>query len=144
LQYLLQKDFNICVIMLIGDYMKKIIITIISIIIVILVSILIMSKLGNNKPNTDIKSAENILYINYDAENIDETKVYYGEETYYISYFSKDNNNYIGVLDKDYNLTMTVQRNELKQIDEIGDNEYIVGYKYEKLVYEIRKENKDG
>jgi len=124
--------------------MKKIIITVISIALVVLIAILVMSNLGNSKPKTDIKAAENILYINYDASSIDNTKVYYGEEVYYISYYNKDNNDYVGVLDKDYNLTMNVETSSLKQIDEIKGKDYIVGYKYDKLIYEIKKENKDG
>ncbi len=124
--------------------MKKIIITIVSILLIVLVAILIMSKLGNSKPNANIKSAENVLYINYGAANISKTNVYYGEEVYYISYYTKDNNDYIGVMDKDYNLTMNVEKSSLKQIDEIKNQNYTVGYKYEKLIYGIKKENKDG
>lgn len=124
--------------------MKKIIITIVSIVFIVLVAILIMSKLGNSKPNTDIKSAENILYINYGANSIDSTEVYYGEEVYYILHYNKDNHGYIGVLDKDYNLIMNVENSSLKQIEEIKSKDYVVGYKYDKLIYEIKKENKDG
>ena len=124
--------------------MKKIITIIVTVLIVVLCSIIIMSALGNNKPKSDIKSANNIMYLNYGASTISETNVYYGEDLYYISNYNKDNKKYIGVLDKDYNLTMNVEEALLKEIDELKGEKYIIGYKYDKLVYEVKKERKDG
>ena len=69
--------------------MKKIIIPVVAILLVIIVAILVMSNLGNSKPKSDIKAAENVLYINYNATNISKTEVYYSEEVYYISYYIK-------------------------------------------------------
>ena len=124
--------------------MKKIIITIVSIMIVVLVAILLMSWLGNNKPKADISAAEKIIYINYNATSIIDTKAYYGEELFYISTYNKENKEYIGILDKEYNLIMNVEKESLKEIEEIKNQEYVIGYKYDKLIYEIKKESKDG
>ncbi|MBE6152913.1 MAG: hypothetical protein E7166_01610 [Firmicutes bacterium] len=124
--------------------MKKIIITVVSIFLIALIAIIITTNLGNSKPHTDIKAAENVIFINYNAESIDKIEIYYGEDTYYISYYNKDSKKHVCVLDKDYNLIMTVENEKLKTIDEIKNDEYKIGYKYEKLVYEIKKENKDG
>lgn len=124
--------------------MKKIIIIVISILLVVLTTIFIITNLGVKKNSTNIKSAENILYLNYNVQTIEKTEVYYGNDTYYISYFNKDNKKYIGVLDTDYKLVITVEENTLKQIDEIKNEDYKIGYKYDKLIYEIKKGNKDG
>ena len=121
--------------------MKKIIITTISIIFIVLIAIILMTNLGNSKNKANTKAAENILYMNYNAKSIEKTEIYYGDNTYYISYFNKDN---IGVLDDKYKLIMTINKNDLKQIDELENNNYVIGYKYDKLIYEIKKENKDG
>lgn len=124
--------------------MKKVIVIIVSIVVLILGAILIMSWLGNSKPKSDIKAAENVIYINHNASTISKTNVYYGEDLYYISNYKKDDKEYICVLDKDFNLTMNVDKISLKEIEEIKDKEYVVGFKYDKLIYEIKKENKDG
>ena len=85
-----------------------------------------MSWLGNSKPKADISAAEKIIYINYNASIIIETKAYYGEELFYISTYNKDDKEFIGILDKDYNLIMNVEKKELKAIEETKNKDYVI------------------
>ena len=124
--------------------MKKIIIIVISILVVGFGAIVLVNYLGNSSNNHDTSQAKNILFINYGADEVNDINVYFGEETYYISKMKKENINYISVLDLEYELVLMVEENKIKDVKEITKNEAILGYKYDKLIYEVKEKNKDG
>lgn len=124
--------------------MKKVIITVVSILVVALISIILITHLGNSNNNYDTKKARTILLINYGVENINDISVYFGEETYYISKIEKENQNYISVLDNEYNLVLMIEDEKLKNPNDITDKPTLLGYKYDNLVYEIKEKSKDG
>ena len=124
--------------------MKKVIIIFVSILVVALLSIILVTYLGNSNNNYDTDKAKNILFINYGVEKVNDISVYFGENTYYISKIEKENQNYISVLDNEYNLVLMIESEKLKKSSDIADNNITLGYKYDKLVYEVKEENKDG
>ena len=119
--------------------MKKIFITILSILVVALVLIILITNLSSRKHNKEIISVEKtFLKTNKDIEIL-ETSIYYGDKTYYIINYKKSNNNYISVHDGKTDI-FTTEENKLYKLNK----ESTIGYKYDKLIYEIKKESKDG
>lgn len=119
--------------------MKKIFITILSILAVALVLIILITNLSFRKHNKEIINVEKtFLKTNKDIEIL-ETNIYYGDKTYYIINYKKSNNNYISVHDGKTDI-LTTEENKLYKLNK----ESTIGYKYDKLIYEIKKESKDG
>ena len=127
-----------------GDCMKKVIIIFISILVVVLLSIILVTHLGNTNNNYDTDKAKNVLYINYGVEKINDISVYFGENTYYISKIEKEKQNYISVLDNEYNLVLMIEKEKVKNPSDISNDNITLGYKYDKLVYEVKEQNKNG
>ena len=124
--------------------MKKIIIVVVSVLIVSLLAIILITHLGNSNTNYDVNKAKNILLINYGAESISDISVYFGEETYYVSKMTKEGEKYISVLNKEYILELMVEENKIKNPQDITSHETVLGYKYDKLVYEVKEKSNDG
>jgi len=124
--------------------MKKVIIIIISILVIALISIIVVTHLGDSKTNYNTDNAKNILFINYDVETVNDIDVYFGEEIYYIANINKEDTEYISVQDTEYELVLMVEKDKIKNSKDITKNEAILGYKYEKLIYEVKEESKDG
>ena len=120
--------------------MKRIIITIIITLIIIISGILIITGIGTNKVDKRIEQAKTVLLINNHVDDIKSINVYYGNKTYYVSKYVIDNKEYVGIMDTKYNLVKQEEANNLKNIDE----DYIIGYKDDKIIYEVKKKSKDG
>ena len=78
--------------------MKKLIITILIIIIVIVSSILIITAVGTNNVDNNIKRAKTALMINEHVDSINNMDMYYGNKKYYIADYIFDNKEYIGIM----------------------------------------------
>ncbi|MBQ7140127.1 MAG: hypothetical protein IJO32_01330 [Bacilli bacterium] len=124
--------------------MKKIVITVLSILISLLILIIIIVNFSNSPKAKDLNQVETTFLINYNVKSIENIEAYYGDKIYYVLNYTKDNNKYIGILDEKENLITSVLKNELKSIDEIKNNDYSIGYKDDKIIYEVKKDNKNG
>ena len=125
--------------------MKKILLIIISIIVFIFVVIFCVNFLATNKNDKSIDTVRNAFIIN--NENIDEVTdvyIYSGDKTYYIIKYLSDNKKYISVLDNSEVHYIDTEEDKLANIDEIKDKEYVIGYKYDKLIYEVKEEESNG
>lgn len=100
-----------------------------------------MTNLSKSNLEKNIEIAKTTVMINYNIDSIDDIYVYTGEDSFYIIKYSKDSIKYIGVVDKKYNMVLDIEESTLSNIDE---KDYTIGYKYEKLIYEVKKENNDG
>ncbi len=125
--------------------MKKTVIIVLSIIVCIFVVIFCVNFLATNKSDQDLDRIKKTFIIN--NENIDDVTniyVYNGDDTYYIIEYISNNEKYISVLDDKEKHYIDVKYDELKDIDEIKNNKYTIGYKYDKLIYEVKTSSKDG
>ena len=120
--------------------MKKLIITILIIIIVIVSSILIITAVGTNNVDNNIKRAKTALMINEHVDSINNMDMYYGNKKYYIADYIFDNKEYIGIMNTKYELIKKEEKSKLYKID----GNYEIGYKNDKIIYEVKKKNKDG
>jgi len=124
--------------------MKKVIISVVSILTVLLILIIIIVNFSNSPKTKDLEKVKTTFLINYNATSIENVESYYGDKIYYVLNYTKDNNNYVGILDEKEILVTSVLKSELKNIDEIKNNNYSIGYKDNKIIYEVKKESKNG
>lgn len=124
--------------------MKKVVITILGVLVALLVLIIIIVNFSSSPKAKNLEQVKTTFLINYNAKSIENIESYYGDKVYYILNYTKDNNNYVGILDNKEILITSVLKNELKKIEEIKDNNYSIGYKDNKIIYEVKKENKNG
>lgn len=124
--------------------MKKMIITVLSVLLALLILIIVIVNFSNSSKVKDLNQVETTFLINYNAKSVENVEVYYGDKIYYVLNYIKDNNEYIGILDEKENLVTSVLKNELKNIDEIKDNDYSIGYKDNKIIYKVKKDSKNG
>ena len=120
--------------------MKKTIISIITIFVVILISILLITYFGSNNIEANIKEAKTALMINNHIDDIKNIDVYYGDETYYVADYILNNKEYIGIMNTKYELINSIEKDKLFKIEK----DYIIGYKNNKIIYEVKENNKDG
>lgn len=122
--------------------MKKNILLILGILLFIFVVIFCVNFLATNKISKDIDIVKNAFIINNeDVDNILDAYVYYGDEMYYVIKYESDNTKYISVIDDKEKHYIDIKLDELANIDK---KEYVIGYKYDKLIYEIEKKNDSG
>ena len=120
--------------------MKKIIIGIIVAVVIIFILIVSVNLLSSN--HKDIDTIKQAYIIN--NENVDEIidiYEYYGDKTYYVVTYMSNNIKMLSVIDDEWNEYTNIEYNSLFKIEE---NDYIIGYKYDKLVYEVKEKKDDG
>ena len=118
--------------------MKKILILIISIIVVLFGSIIIINNMSSYK---DLDIVSKAFLINNDKDSIKSIKVYSSNSLYYIIENTKDNKEFVAVLDNKEKIILDIEKDKLFNINE---KNYIYGYKYDKLIYEIKEDHKNG
>lgn len=125
--------------------MKKIFITIIAIILFIFVLIFCVNFLATNKNTKDINTVKNAFIINNEKiDKVVDIYIYNGDKPYYIIKYLSENKEYISILDSDEKHYIDSSVDKLVKIDEIKDKEYTMGYKYDKLIYEVKENKKKG
>ncbi len=120
--------------------MKKIFITILCVLVFALILILVIVNFSTLSYNKDLNSAKNTFLKNNKDTTVSEIKTYYGEDTYYIVFYKKDDIEFIGVLNKNYNKVLEVEKSKLFNLKE----DSTIGYKNNKLIYEVKETTKDG
>ncbi len=120
--------------------MKKILITVLCILVFALILILLIvnfSSLGHDK---SIRTARETFQKNNKDVEITDIQLYYGDQAYYIVFYKKNNIEFVGVLNKNYTKILEVEKSKLFNLEENST----LGYKDEKLIYEVKKNTKDG
>lgn len=120
---------------------KKIIITVVIVLIIVLASIILMTNLSTNNIKTNKEQAKTTLMMNYNIKSVEKIEIYNGDNTYYIAYYKNDNKDYVGIMNTKYELVTSTLKEKLNNIKE---KNYVIGYKNDKIIYELKKENKDG
>lgn len=120
--------------------MKKIFITILCVLVFALILILVIVNFSTLSYNKDLNSAKNTFLKNNKDTTVSEIKTYYGKDTYYIVFYKKDDIEFIGVLNKNYNKVLEVEKSKLFNLKE----DSTIGYKNNKLIYEVKETTKDG
>lgn len=120
--------------------MKKIIITLICIVLFILILAIVIVNFSSLNYNKNLKKVETSFINN--NNNIKNVKVgtYYSNKTYYIIQYEEKNIAYISVLNSDMKEIIKQKKDSLSK----QKKDYIIGYKYDKLIYEYKKNTKDG
>ena len=124
--------------------MKKMIITVLGVLLGLLILIIIIVNFSNSPKAKDLNQVRTTFLINYNAKSIENVEAYHGDKIYYVLNYTKDNNKYVGILDEKENLITSVLKSELKNINEIKNNDYSIGYKDDKIIYEVKKDSKNG
>lgn len=120
--------------------MKKTFITILCVLVFALILTIVIVNFSSLKYSKDLKSVEETFQkVNKDTK-ISKIETYYGDKTYYIIYYKKNNKNFISVLDDKNNKILEIEKTKLFNLK----GKKTLGYKNDKLIYEVKKSNKDG
>lgn len=120
--------------------MKKLIITIISVLAIILILTIIIVNFSTIKHNKNLSQAQNSFQKKNQNAEIMKVESYYGEDTYYIINYKANKIEYIGVLNNKNDIILTIEKSKLYNLKE----NKVIGYKNNKLIYEVKKSTKDG
>ncbi len=118
--------------------MKKLYIIIIGIVVLIFFSIVIVNSTSERY---DFDKITKTFLNTYNKDKVSKISVYRGESLYYIIDFKYQNKKHIGVLNRNEKLIYEVEKDKLFNL--IKDNKTI-GYKYDKLIFEVKKNTKNG
>ncbi len=122
--------------------MKKMIISIVAIAIILVVVVFCVNFLATNKRSKNLEDVKNAFIINNaNVDSVNSVNVYYGDKTYYVINYTSNKEECISVIDDKEKHYIDYKKSELYKIDE---EDYVIGYKYDKLVYEVKEEVKDG
>ena len=120
--------------------MKKIIIAVLSILVFSFILVVLITNLSSHNYNkNNLKVENNFVSKNKNVKDIN-VEQYYGEQQYYIVSYKLDNKDYISVLDNNEKEIVKVDKSTLYDLKKTSK----IGYKYDKLIYEVKKNSNDG
>lgn len=120
--------------------MKKIVIAVLSVLVFTFILIVLITNLSSFNYNKNNKLVEKHFVSK--NKNITDIAVeqYYGDNQYYIVSYKSENKEYLSILDEKENKIFNIEKTSLYNLKK----DFKIGYKYDKLIYEVKEVKKDG